>query len=319
MYILGIETSCDETAAAVVNDRKELLSNVVFSQIKIHRPYGGVVPEIASRNHLKKIPVVIKQAVKRAGIKLNDLDAIAVTCAPGLIGSLLIGISTAKALAYALDIPLIEVNHLHGHIYANYINDDREKFPAVALVVSGGHTSLFLCSGHSEFSLLSQTRDDAAGEAFDKVAKIMSLGYPGGPLIEKVARNGNPDAFKFPAARFKKGNKLDFSFSGIKTAVWYAFNKNKDSINKKDLAAGFQKAVVDVLVRNTFGVAEQHRVKNILLSGGVAANSALREAMKGKAEEKRLCLFCPPKEFCTDNAAMIAIAGAYKICQQFCK
>ncbi|MFH1288991.1 MAG: tRNA (adenosine(37)-N6)-threonylcarbamoyltransferase complex transferase subunit TsaD [bacterium] len=315
MYILGIETSCDETAAAVVNGKKELLSNVVFSQLRVHKPYGGVVPEFASRNHLKKINIVISQAVEKAGIKLSDLSAIAVTCTPGLIGSLLIGISTAKALAYALNIPLVGINHLYGHIYANYINDNRKKFPGIALVVSGGHTSLFLCSSHNNFFLLSQTRDDAAGEAFDKVAKIMNLGYPGGPLIEKIAKKGDPDIFKFPSARFKKGNKLDFSFSGLKTAVWYAFNKNRDAdkICLQNLAAGFQKSVVDTLVRNTFESAAQYKIKNILLSGGVAANSVLRKAMAEKAKEKGLCLFCPPKGFCTDNAAMIAVAGAYKM------
>ncbi len=314
MYLLGIETSCDETAAAVVNGKKELLSNVVFSQLKIHKPYGGVVPEFASRNHLKKINIVVNQAIEKAGIKLSDLNAISVTYKPGLVGSLLIGISAAKALAYVLNIPLIGINHLYGHIYANYINDNRKKFPGIALVVSGGHTSLFLCFDHNKFSLLSQTRDDAAGEAFDKVSKIMDLGYPGGPLIEKIAKKGDIGAFKFPSARFKKGNKLDFSFSGLKTAVWYTFNKNNDisKIYLQNLAAGFQKSVIDVLVHNTFEAANQYKIKNILLSGGVAANSVLRKTMEEKAKKEGLNLFCPPKEFCTDNAAMIAIAGAYK-------
>ncbi|MDD5772538.1 MAG: tRNA (adenosine(37)-N6)-threonylcarbamoyltransferase complex transferase subunit TsaD [bacterium] len=314
MYILGIETSCDETAAAVVNGKKELLSNVVFSQLKIHKPYGGVVPEFASRNHLKKINTVIGQAIREAGIKLSDLNAISVTYKPGLVGSLLIGISTAKALAYALNIPLIGINHIYGHIYANYVNDNRKKFPGIALVVSGGHTSLFLCRGHNKFSLLSQTRDDAAGEAFDKVSKSMNLGYPGGPLIEKMAKAGDPGAFKFPSARFKKGNKLDFSFSGLKTAVWCTYNKNINvkNFNLHDLAAGFQKSVVDTLVRNTFESANRYKIKSILLSGGVASNSSLREAMQEKAKKEGLDLFCPPKEFCTDNGAMVAVAGAYK-------
>ncbi|MEW6088291.1 MAG: tRNA (adenosine(37)-N6)-threonylcarbamoyltransferase complex transferase subunit TsaD [bacterium] len=314
MYILGIETSCDETAAAVVNDKSGLLSNIVFSQLKIHKPYGGVVPEFASRNHLAKTNMVINRAIEKARIKLTDLDAIAVTYKPGLVGSLLIGISTAKALAYALNIPVIGINHLYGHIYANYIDDKRKKFPGIALVVSGGHTSLFLCSNHTKFSQLSQTRDDAAGEAFDKVSKIMNLGYPGGPLIEKLAKEGNPSVFKFPFARFKKGNKLDFSFSGLKTAVWYEYNKNKNADNNylRNLAAGFQRSVIEVLVRNTFEAAKECKIKNILLAGGVAANSALRRSMEDKAKKEGLNLYCPPKKFCTDNAAMIATAGIYK-------
>ncbi|MBD3182839.1 tRNA (adenosine(37)-N6)-threonylcarbamoyltransferase complex transferase subunit TsaD [Candidatus Poribacteria bacterium] len=315
MIVLGIETSCDETAAAVVEDGKLVLSNVVASQVDVHSIYGGVVPELASRKHIQNIVPVMTQALNDAGINLDDVDGIAVTQGPGLVGSLLIGISVAKAIAYTRDIPIVGVNHLEGHIYANYLEYDELDPPFVILVVSGGHTDLvYVGSRDRHYEKLGQTLDDAAGEAFDKVAKLLELGYPGGPVIDRMAKDGNPEAVDFPRPVLHD-HSLNFSFSGLKTAVLNYVTKELEqgnSINKADVVASFQAAVVDVLVEKTIRAAEMKSVNTVALGGGVAANSMLREQLAERCKKEGYKLFYPSKIImCTDNAAMIAGIGYF--------
>jgi N6-L-threonylcarbamoyladenine synthase len=316
MYILGIETSCDETAAAVVQDGTRILSNVVASQVEYHKKFGGVVPEIASRKHVENICWVVEQAMKQASLSLEQMQAVAVTAGPGLVGALLVGISVAKALAYARKLPLIPCHHLEGHIYGLVAEGRELPYPAVALIVSGGHTSLYKLSGHGQYRLLGQTLDDAVGEAFDKVAKIMELGYPGGPVIDKLAESGNPQAVDFPRSYLGK-DSLDFSLSGIKTAVLYYLKKHgidptRDTTQVKDIAASFQQAVVEVLVNKTILAAQKQQVEHILLTGGVACNSQLRHEMQSAARQAGFCLHYPSPALCTDNAAMIGSVGYYR-------
>jgi len=312
--ILGIETSCDETAAAIVEDGKKIISNIVASQISIHQKYGGVVPEIASRKHMEDIIPVIDKALDESGKKITDLSAIAVTHGPGLIGSLLVGLSVAKAMAYAKTIPLIGVNHLEAHIYANFLEHNDIKPPFVCLIVSGGHTSLVYIKRFGEYKLLGQTKDDAAGEVFDKIAKVLDLGYPGGPIIEKLAKEGDPSSIKFPRP-ILNDKSYDFSFSGLKTAVIYYIKELKEenkNIPVSDILASFQQAVTDVLVGKTLKAALNFKTKQIILAGGVAANSSLRKEIKEKANLLNIKVFYPSISLCTDNAAMVASAGYYK-------
>ncbi|MCF8010354.1 MAG: tRNA (adenosine(37)-N6)-threonylcarbamoyltransferase complex transferase subunit TsaD [Clostridiales bacterium] len=312
--ILGIETSCDETAASVVVDGREISSNVISSQIDIHSKFGGVVPEEASRKHLETINAVIQEALDEAGITFKDLDAVAVTYGPGLVGALLVGVSAAKSLACALDVPLLAVNHLEGHVSANFLSFEHIEFPVLCLVVSGGHTDLVIIKKHGVYEAVGSTRDDAAGEAFDKVARVLELGYPGGPVIEKAARCGNSDTVHLPRAYLEEGS-LDFSFSGVKTAVINYTHKlfqNGEALSKENLAASFQKAVIDVLVDKTMDAAVKYSIHTLMLAGGVAANTELRRSLSTKAVEEGLKLFYPPPVMCTDNAAMIACAGYYK-------
>ncbi len=314
MNILGIETSCDETAAAIVTDGHHILSSVVSSQVTIHRPYGGVVPELASRKHIENIVPVVLQAITEAGITNKDIDALAVTQGPGLIGALLVGFSFAKAFAYALKRPLVGVNHLDGHLASLFLTGDPPPFPFVALLASGGHTAIYLVLSETKATLMGQTRDDAAGEAFDKAAKIMGLGYPGGEVIDRYAGRGNPAAIKFTRPYLDK-NAFDFSFSGIKTAVSRYVQSIGDKLEAAipDIAAGFQEAVADVLCYKLIHAAAVKQVRHIALVGGVAANSRLRKKMSGQAAERGLTLHIPPIELCGDNAAMIAAAGFYRL------
>jgi N6-L-threonylcarbamoyladenine synthase len=312
--IMGIETSCDETAAAIVKDGKKIISNIVASQISIHQKYGGVVPEIASRKHMEDIIPVIDKALDESGKKITDLSAIAVTYGPGLIGSLLVGLSVAKAIALAKNIPLIGVNHLESHIYANFLEHNEIKPPFICLIVSGGHTSLIYIKCFGEYKLLGQTKDDAAGEAFDKIAKFLDLGYPGGPIIEKLAKEGNPSSIQFPRP-ILNDKSYDFSFSGLKTAVIYyikKLEKENKNIPVSDILASFQQAVTDVLVGKTIKAALKFKTKQIILAGGVAANSSLRREIKEKANLLNIKVFYPSISLCTDNAAMVASAGYYK-------
>lgn len=312
--ILAIETSCDETSAAVVRDGTDILANIISSQIDVHKKFGGVVPEVASRKHLELINGVIGEALAASGTGFKDLDAVAVTHGPGLVGALLVGVSAAKALAYSLEIPLIAVNHLEGHIYANFLSDPGPEFPLVCLVVSGGHTDLLVMRGHGCYRVVGRTRDDAAGEAFDKVARTMGLGYPGGPLVDRMAAGGDPAAVPLPRAHMEEGS-LDFSFSGLKSAVInYLHNarQREEEVSQADLAASFQKAVVDVLVFKTLEAAVQHRAGTVLLAGGVAANSLLRAEMSKACARYGLRVAYPPPVLCTDNAAMIACAAYYR-------
>lgn len=315
--ILGIETSCDETAAAVVEDRSSVLSSVVASQIEAHREYGGVVPEIAARHHVEAIGPVIAQALDEAGATLAEVDAVAVTHGPGLIGSLLVGVCAAKAIAWQRELPLLAVNHLEGHVRSAFIEHPRIAFPAIALVVSGGHTAVYLCPGEGVYRLLARTRDDAAGEAFDKVAKLLGLGYPGGPVIEELSRTADERAHDFPRARMKDGS-LDFSFSGLKTAVRQTVERRglvraaasaPASAEVRDLVASFQKAVVDALVDRTVRACRAEAVRTVLVTGGVACNERLRAAFAEAAEVEGLSVFAPSRRYTTDNAAMIAAAG----------
>ncbi|WP_353893021.1 tRNA (adenosine(37)-N6)-threonylcarbamoyltransferase complex transferase subunit TsaD [Proteinivorax hydrogeniformans] len=316
--ILAIETSCDETAVAVVENGNKVLVNEVLSQIDIHKEFGGVVPEVASRYHMEGIIPLIEKALKGSGLTLEDVDAVAVTNGPGLIGALLVGVSAAKALAFSLNKPLIAVNHLSGHIYANFI-DNEVEFPLVTLIVSGGHTDLIYMDGHLNYEILGQTRDDAAGEAFDKIARAMNLGYPGGPIVDNMAKNGE-DSIKFPRVHLEKGS-YDFSFSGLKSAVINHLHNQKQKgleINVEDVCASFQQAVVDVLVDKTIECAKHKKVKNVLMAGGVSANSALRELMSQRCQKEKLNLYYPPLKYCTDNAAMIgAVAFHQFIAQDF--
>lgn len=319
MVILGIESSCDETAAAVVEDGRKILSDIVASQISVHSPYGGVVPELASRKHVEAILPVIARALEEAGLLRDDLDAIAVTQGPGLVGALLVGLSAAKAMAYALRKPLIAVNHLEGHMQAAFLGSEPPGEPFVCLVVSGGHSAIYLVEPDGQSKLLGATRDDAAGEAFDKVAKLLGLGYPGGIVIDRLAVEGNPKAFQFPKA-FMERDSLEFSFSGLKTAVANFVRRfgpppaagETGPYRLEDLVASFQEAVVDVLVTKTLRAAERCGVKDIAVVGGVAANHRLRERLEEEANCRKLNLHMPPLRFCTDNAVMIA-AAAYTV------
>ncbi len=305
--ILGIETSCDETAAAIVQDGKTILSNIINSQISIHQEFGGVVPEVASRKHIENIAVVVDLAFREADLHYSDIDAVAVTHVPGLIGALLVGVSFAKAFAYGLDKPLIAVNHLQGHIYANFLEHENIDFPAVCLVVSGGHTSLILMENETSYEVLGATRDDAAGEAFDKVARFMGLGYPGGPAIQKAAQVGQAGLVRLPRV-FLDREDFEFSFSGLKTATMNMWNKlsRRGEENPNHMAAEFQEALVEVLVEKSIKAAQKYKVKSVLMAGGVAANQRLRELMSEKAYENNLHLYYPALDLCTDNAAMIA-------------
>jgi len=310
MIVLAIETSCDETAAAVVDGGRKILSSVVASQDDVHAPYGGVVPELASRRHLEVLMPVVRRALETAAIRLGDVDGLAVTHGPGLVGSLLVGCSAAKAIAYARRRPLVGVNHLEGHIYAAFLEGDPPAFPFLALVVSGGHTALYLARAPRRYERIGQTRDDAAGEAFDKVAKLLGLGFPGGPAIERVARAGDPRAIVFPTAHMSDGAP-DFSFSGIKTAVSLHVRRAGalDAARVADIAASFQATAVKMLVRKTVKAALLAGVRRLVLTGGVAANTALREALEGECRERGFTLHVPSRGLCTDNAAMIAAAG----------
>ena len=311
LRVLGIETSCDETSAAVIADGNKILSNVISSQISIHQPYGGVVPEIASRKHLENIIPVISEAMNLADVSFKDIDAIAVTYGPGLAGALLVGVSAAKALAYSLGKPLIGVNHLDGHIYAGFLEHTIEM-PLICLVVSGGHTSLIYMENHDQRSLLGVTRDDAAGEVFDKIARKMGLGYPGGPIIEKVALEGQ-EIIDFPRA-WLEPDSFDFSFSGLKTSVInYLYKQEQvgEEVNVPDIAASFQKAIFEVLITKTIRAAEAKNVKTIMLAGGVAANTYFKNWMIQEASKKEIKVYYPSPVLCTDNAAMIACAGYY--------
>jgi N6-L-threonylcarbamoyladenine synthase len=312
--VLGIESSCDETSAAVLADGTRVLSNVVASQDDIHAPYGGVVPELASRRHLEVIVPVVDRALADAGVTLGDLDGIAVTYGPGLVGSLLVGCSLAKALAWVHGLPLIGVNHLEGHIYASLLTDDPPEHPFVALVVSGGHTALYHASAPLTYRLIGQTRDDAAGEAFDKVAKLLGLGFPGGPIVQRIAETGDPGAIEFPLAQITDGAH-DFSFSGIKTSVAQYVKRHAPlgAALVADVAASFQAAVVKMLVRRTVRAALHVGVKRVVLTGGVAANGPLRAALAAATAEHGIHLHVPPPRLCTDNAAMIAAAGAARL------
>lgn len=312
--ILGIESSCDETSAAVVVNGRKILSNIISSQIDLHKKYGGVVPEIASRKHVELIIPVINQALEEAMVQPEQLDAVGVTYGPGLVGALLVGLSAAKAMAYSLDKPLIGVHHIEGHIAANYLENQQLEPPFICLVASGGHSHIVHVKSYSSFEILGQTRDDAAGEAFDKISRAIGLGYPGGPQIDKAAVSGNSNAISFPRVYFP-GDSLDFSFSGLKTAVLNYLNgmeQKGEEIPVADVCASFQQAVVDVLVNNTIEAAKRCNVPVITLAGGVASNSGLRSGMKAAAEKKGISVYYPKPVLCTDNAAMIASAAYYE-------
>ena len=321
MLVLGIETSCDETAAAVVRDGREIVSSVIASQIKTHQRFGGVVPELASREHLDKIVPIVAEAFAQAEVQPSEIDGIAVTVGPGLVGSLLVGVSYAKAMAFALGKPLVGVNHIEGHVYSVAFGNPPVEYPALALIVSGGHSNLFLVPAPGKYKVLARTRDDAAGEAFDKVAKLMGLGYPGGPIIERLAREGNPRAVKFSLPRMGDGSP-DFSFSGLKTAVSKhvretglqpVTNGEEASQAIKDLAASFQSVVVRSLVGTTERLAAEHRPRTLIVAGGVACNGALREASQEAAARLGIPAYFPSRHLSTDNAAMIAAAGTVKL------
>ncbi len=314
VLILGIESSCDETAAAVVKNGREVLSNVISSQIELHKLYGGVVPEIASRKHIEKINQVIEEALEEASVTLDDIDAVAVTYGPGLVGALLVGVAEAKAICYAKKKPLVGVHHIEGHVSANYIEHKDLEPPFLCLIVSGGHTHLVLVNDYGEYQIIGRTRDDAVGEAFDKVARAIGLGYPGGPKIDKLAKEGNSNAIKFPRAKIE-GAPYDFSFSGIKSAVLNYINgcqMKGETVVEADVAASFQKAVTDVLVEKTMLVAKEYNMKTVAIAGGVASNSALRQAMEEACKKEGYTLSYPSPVFCTDNAAMIGVAGYYE-------
>lgn len=313
IYVLAIESSCDETAAAVVKNGREVLSNIISSQIDLHTIYGGVVPEIASRKHIENIDVVIENALNKANKTLEEIDLIAVTYGPGLVGALLVGVSVAKALAFTLNKPLLGVHHIKGHVAANFIENKDLEPPFICLIVSGGHTNLVLVKDYNDFEIIGKTRDDAAGEAFDKVARSVGLGYPGGPKIDKKAKEGNSKAIVFPRAKVND-NKYDFSFSGIKSAVLNYQNQASmkgEEINVADMVASFQKAVVDVLVEHTIMAAKEYGINKIALAGGVAANSCLRESIEKECKKYDFSLCYPSLIYCTDNAAMIGAAAYF--------
>ena len=312
VIVLAIETSCDETAAAVIKNGREILSNVIVTQIDIHKKFGGVVPEVASRNHVVDINPVIQKAVEESGIRLQEMDVIAATYGPGLVGALLVGLSSAKALAYALNKPFVGVNHIEGHVAANYLAHEDLKPPFISLIVSGGHTHIVEVSDYNVFNIMGKTKDDAAGEAYDKVARAMGLGYPGGPVLDKLAQEGEAN-IKFPQAMINEG--YDFSFSGIKSAVLNYLNSKamkNEAYQKEDVAASFQQAVVEVLVAKAIKATLDKGYDKLALSGGVSANSQLREWAREKAEENGIKLYYPPLYLCTDNAAMIGSSGYYK-------
>ena len=321
MLVLGIETSCDETAAAIVRDGREILSSVIASQVETHKRFGGVVPEIASREHLDKIVPIVEEAFTRAGMQTKDMDGIAVTIGPGLVGSLLVGVSYAKAMAFALKKPLVGVNHIEGHVYSVAFDNPPVEYPALALIVSGGHSNLFFVPAPGKYKVIARTRDDAAGEAFDKVAKMLGLSYPGGPIIERLALEGNPSAVKFSVPRMGDGSH-DFSFSGLKTAVTKHVresglrpveNGEEPSQEIKDLAASFQSVVVRSLVGTTERVAKDYHPRTLIVAGGVACNGALREASREAAARLGIPVYFPSPHLSTDNAAMIAAAGTVKL------
>ena len=316
MIILGIDTSCDDTCASIVEDGKRLLSNVVSSQVSVHNRYGGVVPELASREHIRNIVPVVEESMEKASLNNKDIDAIAVTVGPGLVGALLVGIYFAKAFSYAKGIPLIGVNHLEGHILSVFLEKRLPSFPFVALTVSGGHTNIYHVRDFGDYTVLGRTLDDAAGEAFDKVAKLLGLGYPGGGIIEKTAFDGRDDAIDFPRAYLSKGS-LDFSFSGLKTSVALYIKKwrdrNDNEISLQDIAASFQAAVVDILIDKLIAATNQVGVKSIMLAGGVARNNYLRNKLQKTISDKGIDLYIPHPELCTDNGAMIAVAGYHRL------
>ncbi|HWP56306.1 MAG TPA: tRNA (adenosine(37)-N6)-threonylcarbamoyltransferase complex transferase subunit TsaD [Candidatus Acidoferrales bacterium] len=314
MLVLGVETSCDDTAAAVVTSGRKIVSSLVSSQDAIHRPFGGVVPELASRQHIRQILPMIEGALQKAGVGLGDIDGMAVTYGPGLVGSLLVGLSTVKAIAYRRRIPYVGVNHLEGHLLAILLERDID-FPYLSLLASGGHTLLYIVKAVGEYQYLGGTRDDAAGEAYDKAAKLMGLGYPGGRVIDELAKQGDPRALRFPRARLK-GGRYDFSFSGLKTSLWHylqSAGREKWEATKADIAASFQEAVVDMLIAPTLRAARDYQVKRVVLAGGVSANSRLRQKMTEAAAEEGLELYYSKPALCTDNAAMIALTGSYKL------
>ncbi len=314
VLILAIESSCDETAASVVKNGREVLSNVISSQIALHTLYGGVVPEIASRKHIEKINQVIEEALQEAGVELKDISAIAVTYGPGLVGALLVGVSAAKAISFATGIPLIGVHHIEGHISANYIENKELEPPYVCLVVSGGHSHLVVVKDYGEYEIIGRTRDDAAGEAFDKVARAIGLGYPGGPKIDKLSKEGNPDAIRFPRAKVED-SEYDFSFSGLKSAVLNYLNgcqMKGETVCEADVAASFQKAVIDVLVEHALHAVKQYDYNKFAIAGGVASNSSLREAFEKECAKRGIEFYHPSPIYCTDNAAMIGVAGYYE-------
>lgn len=316
MFILGIETSCDETAAALLKDGSEVVSDITFSQHEIHGRYGGVVPELACRRHIEIIEKVVESAIDSAGINAKDIDAVAVTKGPGLIGALLVGVSFAKGFAYSLGIPLIGINHLEGHLLSIFLEKDEIKTPFVALIVSGGHTNIYYVKGIGDYKLLGQTMDDAAGEAFDKAAKMLGLEYPGGPAIDEISKGADPGHIRFPRAYLSKGS-FDFSFSGLKTALLNYINNrsprelNGDSLTPMlpDIAASFQEAIVDVLVEKTILAATRYNTEDIVIAGGVAANNLLRNRMETKGEGAGFKIHIPRPGYCTDNGAMVAIAA----------
>ncbi len=306
IYVLGIESSCDETSVSVVKNGREVLSNVIHSQIDIHKQFGGVVPEIASRNHVEAISTVTKEALLKAEINFNDIDVVACTYGPGLVGALLVGVAYAKGLSYALNKPLVGVNHIHGHIAANYITHKELQPPFLCMVISGGHTHLVHIKDYTDFEILGKTRDDAIGEAFDKVARVIGLSYPGGPKIDKLAKEGEAN-IELPHTYF---DNLDFSFSGIKTAVLNLHHKNPE-VNKPDLCASFEKTATDMLITNTKKAIEQLNIKKVALAGGVSANSYIRESYENLGKQMGIKIYYPELRLCTDNAAMIASAGYY--------
>ncbi len=314
ILILAIESSCDETAAAVVRNGREVLSNVIYSQIALHTEFGGVVPEIASRKHIEKINQVMEQALTQAKVGLKDITALAVTYGPGLVGALLVGVSAAKAVSFAAGIPLVGVHHIEGHISANYIENKDLEPPFLCLVVSGGHSHLVSVRDYGEYEIIGRTRDDAAGEAFDKVARAIGLGYPGGPKIDKVSRDGNPDAIRFPRAKVA-GSAYDFSFSGLKSAVLNYLNTCEmkgEPVNTADVAASFQKAVVEVLTEHSMEAVKEYGGRKFAIAGGVASNAALRAALEEACQKAGVAFYYPSPVFCTDNAAMIGVAGYYE-------
>lgn len=317
VFILAIESSCDETAASVVKNGREVLSNIISSQIELHKLYGGVVPEIASRKHIEKINQVIEEALEEAGMTLDDMDAIGVTYGPGLVGALLVGVAEAKAISYAKKLPLIGVHHIEGHISANYIENLDLEPPFICLVVSGGHTHLVVVKDYGKYEIIGRTRDDAAGEAFDKVARAIGLGYPGGPKIDKLSKEGNPDAIKFPKAHVADA-PYDFSFSGLKSAVLNYLNGCKmknETIIEADVAASFQKAVTEVLVEHAMMAVKEYGYDKFAIAGGVASNSTLRSAMEVACRGNGVQFYHPSPIFCTDNAAMIGVAAYYEFIQ----
>lgn len=314
ILILAIESSCDETAAAVVKNGREVMSNIISSQIELHKLYGGVVPEIASRKHIEKINQVIEEALTEAKVKLEDIDAIGVTYGPGLVGALLVGVAEAKAISFAAKKPLVGVHHIEGHVSANYIENKELEPPFLCLIVSGGHTHLVLVKEYGVYEIIGRTRDDAAGEAFDKVARAIGLGYPGGPKIDKLSKEGNKKAIRFPRAHVEDA-PYDFSFSGVKSAVLNHINScemKHEQINRADIAASFQEAVIDVLITKTVTAAKNYGMNRVAVAGGVAANSALREAMAEACEKNGLTFYHPSPILCTDNAAMIGAAAYYE-------